>query len=64
MDIWYDYDRFQLPFDEFVEQLQTFLDSMLPKNTAATAEHYKSYKGYKYKLNFSINKNGDSIISM
>lgn len=64
IDIGYDYDRYHLSFDEFVDKLKLFLDDIFPINTIKTADHYKSYKWYKYKLNFSIDKDNKSIISI
>lgn len=44
MEIGYDYERYHVSFDEFVEKLKKFLDDTFPINTIKTADHYKSYK--------------------
>ena len=64
MNIGYDYDRYGLSFEDFVNQLKVFLDDTFPINTIKMADHYKSYKGYKYKLSYDIEHDGTSLISL
>jgi hypothetical protein len=40
------------------------LDSLLKKNTLASAGHYESYIGYKYKLNTEYTDAGDIRLSL
>lgn len=64
MEIPYNYDDYCLSFDDFVHQFQEFLNETFPINSLKFAEHYKSFKGYKYKLNYDIDSEGRSIVRL
>lgn len=60
----YDHEVYNLPFEQFNEQLKAFLDNLFPINTLSMSDHYKSYKWYKYKLTYDINEKGKTLISL
>jgi hypothetical protein len=51
-----------LPFTEFVLEFEGFLKSFLKRNTLASAGHFESYIGYRYKINFEYTKDGHVMI--
>lgn len=64
MEIHYQYDTYKLSFEEFVSQLKDFLDETFPINTANSANHYKSFKGHRYKLDYDFDNEKRTIIRL
>jgi len=64
IEIHYNYESYHLSFDEFVPTLKSFLDELFPVNTPKIAHHYKSYKWYKYKLSYDIDKEWRTIMGI
>lgn len=51
---YYDKQKFDCSFDEYMMRLTEFLDQLLPLRSAKNVWHYKSYIGHKYKLNYEM----------
>lgn len=48
----YEPKHFDIPFDEMLSEVKKFLDGMLPMRGFNNVGFYRSYAGYKYKINF------------
>lgn len=55
-------DGYKLSFKEFVNELKTFLDSMLPSRGMNTVGYYRSYSGVRYKINYTYDKDARVMI--
>lgn len=64
ISIRYNKDEFKLSFEDFLKILEWFLSKLLPTNSAKTVSHFKTYIGYKYKLDFEYEKEGSIHISI
>lgn len=50
----YDSTVMEITFDQFVEQIETFLVGYLPKISRKAYKNFKSYSGLQYKLNYEL----------
>jgi hypothetical protein len=55
---YYDREKFDCSFDEYMMRLTEFLNKLLPLRSAKNVWHYKSYIGHKYKLNYDMKDDG------
>lgn len=53
---------FKKPFAEFVADLRTHLDGMLPKRTIKKVGYFRSYVGYRYKMEYSYDPDARIIM--
>lgn len=53
---------FSLPFDEFIDELEKFLNKLLPMRSAAQVSYYKSYIGSRYKIDFHYDSDGRAAV--
>ncbi|USN55851.1 MAG: hypothetical protein H6765_04705 [Candidatus Peribacteria bacterium] len=58
LTLYFDQIDWHLPFHEFMEQLEEFLSAKLEKGTGKAVAHFKTYRGYAYKLGFSYMTDG------
>ncbi len=62
LNIPFESDLFKKPFAEFVSDLRTFLDGMLPKRTIKKVGYFRSYVGYRYKIEYSYDSDARIIM--
>ena len=58
----YDGANFLLPFDEFIQELETFLLGLMPIKAASQVSYFKSYIGVRYKIDFTYDKDGKPCV--
>ncbi len=62
--VWYSPEYFDQSFEEFVQTLEWFLDTLFTKLPKKAYNHYQSYVWFKYKLDFEpweVRKDGQII---
>lgn len=62
LSLLYQGDQFSVDFEAFVEELNAFLEELLPRRAASEVSYFKSYIGVKYKMDFSYTSDGEASI--
>ncbi|MDD4530503.1 MAG: mechanosensitive ion channel [Candidatus Gracilibacteria bacterium] len=62
LTIIYKKELYNISLDEFLEKIKGFLDKKIHKNTPTTVGYYKSFIGYKYKIDLQTDGDPDKIL--
>jgi hypothetical protein len=62
LNIPFESSLFKKPFAEFMGDLRTYLDGMLPKRTIKKVGYFRSYVGYRYKIEYSYDQDARIIM--
>lgn len=64
LDIVFISDKRPISYEQFLSTLKTFLHDLLTTNTPTTVGYFKSYIGYKYKMDVEYDKEGRVVIHL
>lgn len=60
----YQKESFEGNFDDFIKNIESHLDELLPKRPMTKVGYFKGYAGVRYKLSFDYNDKGEVIIRL
>ena len=64
LTILYNRELYTDDFATWIEKIETYLESILPKRVATKVGYFRGYAGIRYKLNFDYNDDGDVIVKL
>lgn len=64
LDIVFNAEKFTIPYEQFITKLKAYLREIVPTSTPTTVGFYKSFIGYRYKIDVDYDKDGHVIVHL